>query len=94
VAFGLPPMDYMRRSDFPRMTTRRQKLAFVSFLVVGAGLGIVSIFGNFAEVMGVWAGASVLWLIGVLAFIIRRSRPAKTTESRSSTGSSDGGLSA
>lgn len=79
MAFGLPPMV---QSDAPRMT-RRQKIAFVFFLLVAGGLGIASVFGNLAEIAGAWAVASVLLLIGLLIFMIRRSRPAKKTESPS-----------
>jgi hypothetical protein len=77
VGYGLSPMDYMRRSDFPRLS-RWKKVAFVVLLVLCIGLGVASaIFGNLAEVMGACSLVSVLSLIGLLTFMIRRSRPVK-----------------
>jgi hypothetical protein len=81
VGYGLPPIDYMRRSDFPRMA-RWQKVVLSALLLVEVGVGVASaVFFNFAEVMGVVAAASVLFTIVFLAFLIRRSRPAKKAKS-------------
>ena len=77
---GLPPMDYMRRSDFPPMTGW-QKIGFTAFLmVVAGGAGVVSIMGNHGEVVGAFAVASVMWATGGVTLMIRRSRPAEKVD--------------
>ncbi len=57
--------------------TKRGRLIALITVMIGAGLGIASIFLDFALVMGVYAVVAVLWYVAVVTFMIRRSRPGK-----------------
>jgi hypothetical protein len=77
--YGLPPMDYMRRSDFPR-PSKGQKLAVGILLLVLIGLGVALAAlgdGTFALVRGAIAIGTVVLLTVGLIFVIRHSRPAR-----------------
>ena len=74
----MPPMDYLRRSDFAGWKTvpRGRRLAIAVLLAVAGTGGVVAgVTGHFLLLMLCMAGLSVIVLVLGVFVLVKRSRP-------------------